>query len=1461
MNPLVDSPLAQDIGTTLVHSLWQIVLLAVVFAVVNRLLTKRSANSRYVVAYAALVLMLVMPLLTLLLVRSAEPSSKFNQDQVAEFAPQVGHSFPVNVATPVIDDTTTSPQLPIEKAEVGLIASPLADAGSLGSPPGVESQMTSEWSLILPWLSVAWSLGVIAFSIRPFLALHRCRQIRKQAQPVMEPWIADSLESLCDRLGLKRKVEVASSTLVHVPAVIGFLRPIVLLPLSMLSGQTPCELSAIIAHELAHNPVVGATIEMGYMNAPKGETLDDWLKAVRSSQSIAMAARHVRGFPAFSAGRWQGIVTDSHGQFRMTGIGRERQLRLHVRHPNIVAQTVSVVTRQTEPVAQPAYDSSRSHNETTYGARFECAIAPSRSYEGIVKDAKTGEPIAGVEIWSDKFSGQSISGTHTIKIKSDENGHYRLEGMPKGDGNEIVVVPVGLPYFTAVFELPDPAGLEPAKMDIELHRGVWVSGRVTDGKTDAPVAARMHYMAPPDHPLAAELPEFDYGTHAMRVQDRYRTDRNGNYRVVALPGRALVGVNVLSGGYPTGQGHEEIADRENRNGYVRFNGAFGPTKRGLTAVKELVISEGGVGNVCDFPLKAGKSVALRVTDPTGQPLAGVAVNGTRGISDGYRTMSGDQFEISALSADETRTILLKHDTRGLGRAMHVAATGNKSRPIRVQLEPYAKVIGRLLKDGNPIPAQRLRFDIWQDGSYGQRIESVSTDEQGQFTHEAVLPGLPYAIYLEGSRVDFKVITEKLDISSGETVDLGTIDVSSDERPSPVRTTTRELPNSTVAVAANDKTQIVKPPSEAGPTTIHIAGQVLGPDEEPFSGAKLFVSYHAKEYTKPRVMVESGDDGRFQFDASPQQFGEILGDVQVVAMAPGYGLDWTNLFDEQNKTRDLMLRLIPDAPIEGKVMDLEGLPVAGATVEINTLRATPQENLDPLLKNWKRQDERLRLIAARDQLVTKRLMWPRSIGLASTKTDASGTFRLSGYGKDRWLGLLISGPRIAKEYVIVLARPKAEVESLAKIKRPFAPTFGTQFEYTASPSKPIVGTVRDSATKGPIAGARVYRRNVNSITDANGRYRLDGVAKADRYWVGVKSDTHFLARAEKGDTPGFNPITIDLEVDRGVALHVRLRDKSTGRPVRGSFAYYAAVGNASVEGTAFAEEPYSGTLGETGPDGTGTMVVYPGPGYLCVRASENRFVPEYPAAADNPVPLQQIKAIPNGFDVGLYHIIKKIDPRQGAKALHLDIELDPGTTIAGRVTGGDGEALDDVMFAGKTPLREWGGLGFETLQSPSFSVVGLHETPRTVLFIQREKQLAKSVEISGQPPATPTVMLEPLGTLIGQVVDETGNPRTSIVVQVQVRGHEAMTGFGLPKPRIGSLAHTLWGDMHLRNQVLNRSAEVDAAGRFRIEGLVSGLTYDLYSLVDGKLLALTSKITISPKKTRDVGAIRLRPMRQ
>ena len=60
------------------------------------------------------------------------------------------------------------------------------------------------------------------------------------------------MQSLAHRFGIDRPVRVFESTLVRVPTVVGCLRPVILLPASVITGLAPAYLDAVLAHELAH---------------------------------------------------------------------------------------------------------------------------------------------------------------------------------------------------------------------------------------------------------------------------------------------------------------------------------------------------------------------------------------------------------------------------------------------------------------------------------------------------------------------------------------------------------------------------------------------------------------------------------------------------------------------------------------------------------------------------------------------------------------------------------------------------------------------------------------------------------------------------------------------------------------------------------------------------------------------------------------------------------------------------------------------------------------------------------------------------------------------------------------------------------------------------------------------------------------------------------------------------------
>ncbi len=68
----------------------------------------------------------------------------------------------------------------------------------------------------------------------------------------MNPDLLERLGDLRRRLLISRPIRLLKSALVEVPTVVGWLRPVILLPASSLAGLTPGQLDAILVHELAH---------------------------------------------------------------------------------------------------------------------------------------------------------------------------------------------------------------------------------------------------------------------------------------------------------------------------------------------------------------------------------------------------------------------------------------------------------------------------------------------------------------------------------------------------------------------------------------------------------------------------------------------------------------------------------------------------------------------------------------------------------------------------------------------------------------------------------------------------------------------------------------------------------------------------------------------------------------------------------------------------------------------------------------------------------------------------------------------------------------------------------------------------------------------------------------------------------------------------------------------------------
>jgi GWxTD domain-containing protein len=106
--------------------------------------------------------------------------------------------------------------------------------------------------LLPPWIAPLWLAGVLIFQLRALGGWLAVRRLRFTGVCVAaEPW-PTRLSELASSLGIGRPVSLLQSSLAEVPVVIGHLRPVILMPLGLLTGLPGAQIETILMHELAH---------------------------------------------------------------------------------------------------------------------------------------------------------------------------------------------------------------------------------------------------------------------------------------------------------------------------------------------------------------------------------------------------------------------------------------------------------------------------------------------------------------------------------------------------------------------------------------------------------------------------------------------------------------------------------------------------------------------------------------------------------------------------------------------------------------------------------------------------------------------------------------------------------------------------------------------------------------------------------------------------------------------------------------------------------------------------------------------------------------------------------------------------------------------------------------------------------------------------------------------------------
>jgi bla regulator protein BlaR1 len=211
-------PWTQTIGWTLIHSLWQGLIVCALIILLMKWIPTRYSAMRYGIACAGLASILVFSLSTLLYLNAAD-------------------------SKPFIDNHSTIVYYSLNESQK------MQDTSF--SLVSLTEELRAAIQPNMDFILLLWCAGTLIFTLRMVIGWWYINRLQTEALPLQDEW-SDLLQKLADQLNIKRVIALAQSSRIHAPLVIGFLKPIVLIPSGMVAGLSTEQIETIFVHELAH---------------------------------------------------------------------------------------------------------------------------------------------------------------------------------------------------------------------------------------------------------------------------------------------------------------------------------------------------------------------------------------------------------------------------------------------------------------------------------------------------------------------------------------------------------------------------------------------------------------------------------------------------------------------------------------------------------------------------------------------------------------------------------------------------------------------------------------------------------------------------------------------------------------------------------------------------------------------------------------------------------------------------------------------------------------------------------------------------------------------------------------------------------------------------------------------------------------------------------------------------------
>jgi RNA polymerase sigma factor (sigma-70 family) len=500
---------------------------------------------------------------------------------------------------------------------------------------------------------------------------------------------------------------------------------------------------------------------------------------------------------------WQerGVIaaatTDADGRFALAGSGTERVVALRLSGAGIAETRHLVVNRrgfnptpinETANKRSPIIISGPDRSvPALYGPDPVFVVEAGKVIRGVVRQADTGKPWPGVEVYCDGISA-----------KTDAAGRYEIRGVGKASAYAVWVftnLEAGLLGRRIV--APDTNGLAPVTADIAVTRVTQttvVTGRIIDASTGKGVRGEVHLGILAGNSFARAHPELEYINSVSTAED-------GTFRIVTIPGPMLLMGGLDHEWTPTGQmvrslkyksanpdpRYPQYFPADHPGHYASADGGF--TLLQGNFCKVLQIEPGTAAIKQDILVQPASTITIKIQDADGRPLAGTFVDepGRRYNLDGpIRTETDSWVAQGVAESGQPRRLIFYDRSKKLFATLMLK--GNEKGPVVVRLRPCATVRGRVVdKAGKPVSGVNVNLTYY-DGNlislhaFIHGAKPVVTDASGAFVIDEVIPGVEFQLWrrLASKRSGYgQLLVEKLKAEPGRTKDAGDIRFSPD----------------------------------------------------------------------------------------------------------------------------------------------------------------------------------------------------------------------------------------------------------------------------------------------------------------------------------------------------------------------------------------------------------------------------------------------------------------------------------------------------------------------------------------------------------------------------------------------------------------------------------------------------------------------------------------------------------